>query len=126
MGTETTSRLKRQKVPQFSVDHIGTEKLRQAYDNSFNHSDAFQDRSSLQLENSQLALQLADNRLQFLMLERLDGKRFCNGAFAAYRIVRRHDAYLRCAVRAWSRSIVITFLTLTRRFWDECLTHSNK
>jgi len=93
MGTESASGLKRQKILQFFIDHPGSEKVSQADDNFLDHSDAFQDRGSLQLENSQLTLQLADNRLQPFMLQRLHGMRFCNGPFAACRFVRWHDVY---------------------------------
>ena len=95
MGTETTSGLNRQKTLQFSVDHIGAEQSSKADDSLPDHSNAFQNRSSLQFENSQLALQLADNRLQFLMLGPLDGKRLCTGSFAAWRMVGRHHVHLR-------------------------------
>jgi len=82
--------MKRQEALQLSLDRIGAEKIGKADNRLFDYSNALHNGGSLELENSQLALQLTDNRFQFLMLGRVDGKRLTAGSFAFCRMVRQN------------------------------------
>jgi hypothetical protein len=107
-GAGTGTRMKRQQAQQLSLDHIGAEKIGKADNSLLDYSNALHNGGSLDLESSQLALQLADNRFQFLMLGRLDGKGLTAGTLAFYRMVRQNHLCVQRVVRALAHRLFIT------------------
>jgi len=108
-GAGTGARMKRQQALQLSLDHFRAAKIGKANNSLLDYSNALHNGGSLELENLQPALQLTDNRLQLLMLGRLDGKRLTAGSLAFCRMVHQNHLCVLRVVRAFAHRLFLTF-----------------